>query len=34
MIFADEIYDKVLYDGADTHVGIATLAEDVLDGDI
>lgn len=29
IIFADEIYDKVLYDGA-THTSIATLAEDVL----
>jgi alanine-synthesizing transaminase len=29
MIFADEIYDKVLYDGA-THTSIATLADDVL----
>lgn len=29
IIFADEIYDKVLYDGA-THTSIATLTEDVL----
>ncbi|MGO2508278.1 MAG: pyridoxal phosphate-dependent aminotransferase [Vibrio hibernica] len=29
IIFADEIYDKVLYDGA-THTSIATLADDVL----
>ncbi|OEF26967.1 pyridoxal phosphate-dependent aminotransferase [Vibrio rumoiensis] len=29
VIFADEIYDKVLYDGA-THTSIATLADDVL----
>jgi alanine-synthesizing transaminase len=29
IIFADEIYDKVLYDGA-THTSIASLAEDVL----
>ncbi|MDA9087762.1 aminotransferase class I/II-fold pyridoxal phosphate-dependent enzyme, partial [Methylophilaceae bacterium] len=28
-IFADEIYDKVLYDGA-THTSIASLADDVL----
>lgn len=29
IIFADEIYDKVLYDGA-THTSIATLSDDVL----
>jgi len=29
VIFADEIYDKVLYDG-NTHTSIASLAEDVL----
>ncbi|MDG2718802.1 aminotransferase class I/II-fold pyridoxal phosphate-dependent enzyme, partial [Vibrio parahaemolyticus] len=29
IIFADEIYDKVLYDGA-THTSVATLTEDVL----
>jgi alanine-synthesizing transaminase len=29
IIFADEIYDKTLYDGA-THTSIASLAEDVL----
>lgn len=29
VIFADEIYDKVLYDG-ETHTSIASLAEDVL----
>ena len=29
IIFADEIYDKVLYDGT-THTSIASLAEDVL----
>ncbi|WPC75013.1 pyridoxal phosphate-dependent aminotransferase [Vibrio porteresiae] len=29
MIFADEIYDKILYDGA-THTSIATLADDIL----
>jgi alanine-synthesizing transaminase len=29
VIFADEIYDKMLYDGA-THTSIASLAEDVL----
>jgi alanine-synthesizing transaminase len=29
IIFADEIYDKILYDGAE-HVSIATLADDVL----
>jgi len=29
IIYADEIYDKVLYDGA-THTSIAALAEDVL----
>lgn len=29
IVFADEIYDKVLYDDA-THVSIASLAEDVL----
>ncbi|MGX9417431.1 pyridoxal phosphate-dependent aminotransferase [Vibrio sp. RC27] len=29
IIFADEIYDKVLYDGA-VHTSIATLADDVL----
>jgi aspartate/methionine/tyrosine aminotransferase len=29
IIFADEIYDKVLYDGV-THTSIASLAEDVL----
>ncbi|MBZ0125207.1 MAG: pyridoxal phosphate-dependent aminotransferase [Rhodocyclaceae bacterium] len=29
IIFADEIYDKVLYDGA-THTSIAALADDVL----
>ncbi len=29
IIYADEIYDKVLYDGA-THTSIASLAEDVL----
>ncbi|MBD1575512.1 MULTISPECIES: pyridoxal phosphate-dependent aminotransferase [Vibrio] len=29
IIFADEIYDKVLYEGA-THTSIATLADDVL----
>ena len=29
IVFADEIYDKVLYDGA-THTAIASLAEDVL----
>lgn len=29
IIFSDEIYDKVLYDGA-THTSIATLADDVL----
>lgn len=29
IIFADEIYDKVLYDGA-THTSLASLAEDVL----
>jgi alanine-synthesizing transaminase len=29
IIFADEIYDKVLYDGA-THTSISTLADDVL----
>ncbi|MFV0575704.1 MAG: pyridoxal phosphate-dependent aminotransferase [Vibrio sp.] len=29
IIFADEIYDKILYDGA-THTSIATLADDVL----
>src|SRR5579872_1403945 len=29
IVFADEIYDKVLYDGA-THTSIASLAEDVL----
>jgi len=29
IIFADEIYDKVLYDGA-THTSIASLADDVL----
>jgi alanine-synthesizing transaminase len=29
LIFADEIYDKVLYDGA-THTSIASLADDVL----
>ncbi|MBV2235692.1 MAG: aminotransferase class I/II-fold pyridoxal phosphate-dependent enzyme, partial [Sterolibacterium sp.] len=29
IIYADEIYDKVIYDGA-THTSIASLAEDVL----
>jgi alanine-synthesizing transaminase len=29
IVFSDEIYDKVLYDGA-THTSIASLAEDVL----
>ncbi|RTL51959.1 MAG: pyridoxal phosphate-dependent aminotransferase, partial [Rhodocyclaceae bacterium] len=29
IIFADEIYDKVLYDGA-THTSIASLADDIL----
>jgi alanine-synthesizing transaminase len=29
IVYADEIYDKVLYDGA-THTSIASLAEDVL----
>lgn len=29
VVYADEIYDKVLYDGA-THTSIASLAEDVL----
>ena len=29
VVFADEIYDKVLYDG-ETHTSIASLAEDVL----
>jgi alanine-synthesizing transaminase len=29
VVFADEIYDKVLYDGA-THTSIASLADDVL----
>ncbi len=29
VIFADEVYDKVLYDGA-THTAIASLSEDVL----
>ena len=29
IIFADEIYDKVLYDGA-THTSLASLADDVL----
>ena len=29
IVFADEIYDKVLYDGA-THTAIASLAEDLL----
>jgi len=29
IVFADEIYDKVLYDGA-THTSIASLADDVL----
>ncbi|OBT16034.1 aminotransferase [Vibrio sp. UCD-FRSSP16_10] len=29
IIFADEIYDKILYDGA-THTSIATLADDVV----
>ena len=29
IIFADEIYDKVLYDGA-THTSVASLADDVL----
>ncbi|HEX7645587.1 MAG TPA: pyridoxal phosphate-dependent aminotransferase [Burkholderiaceae bacterium] len=29
IVFADEIYDKVLYDG-ETHTSIASLAEDVL----
>ena len=29
LVFADEIYDKVLYDGA-THTSIASLADDVL----
>ena len=29
IVFADEIYDKMLYDGA-THTAIASLAEDVL----
>ncbi len=29
IIFADEIYDKVLYDGA-THTAIASLADDIL----
>ncbi|MGZ3183829.1 MAG: pyridoxal phosphate-dependent aminotransferase [Telluria sp.] len=29
IVFADEIYDKTLYDGA-THVSIASLADDVL----
>ncbi|CAM3132151.1 pyridoxal phosphate-dependent aminotransferase [Vibrio rarus] len=29
IIFADEIYDKILYDGA-THTSIATLADDVI----
>ncbi len=29
IVFADEIYDKILYDGAE-HVSIATLADDVL----
>jgi len=29
VIFADEIYDKVLYDGA-THTSVASLADDVL----
>jgi alanine-synthesizing transaminase len=29
LVFADEIYDKVLYDGA-THTSIAALADDVL----
>ena len=29
IIYADEIYDKVLYDGV-THTSIASLAEDVL----
>ncbi|MBN3491767.1 pyridoxal phosphate-dependent aminotransferase [Vibrio neptunius] len=29
IIFADEIYDKVLYDGA-THTSVATLSDDVL----
>ncbi|HEY4072575.1 MAG TPA: pyridoxal phosphate-dependent aminotransferase [Herbaspirillum sp.] len=29
IVFADEIYDKVLYDGA-THTSIASMAEDVL----
>ncbi|MCA2016814.1 pyridoxal phosphate-dependent aminotransferase [Vibrio tritonius] len=29
IIFADEIYDKILYDGA-THTSVATLADDIL----
>jgi len=29
IVFSDEIYDKILYDGAE-HVSIATLADDVL----
>ena len=29
IIFADEIYDKVLYDG-NTHTAIASLADDIL----
>ncbi len=29
VVFADEIYDKILYDGAD-HVPVASLAEDLL----
>jgi len=29
IIFADEIYDKMLYDGAE-HTSIASLADDVL----
>jgi alanine-synthesizing transaminase len=29
IIYADEIYDKVLYDGA-THTSVASLADDVL----
>jgi len=29
IVFADEIYDKILYDGA-THVSMASLADDVL----
>jgi len=28
-VFADEIYDKTLYDGA-THTSVASLADDVL----